>query len=141
MSPMFHKHDDDQSAGAPATDPALEAEVTRLSALTLPQLAAEILTKAYTPQYDPTDAVNDLDGIASSFWDPPQETAFNHPVATTSQLVLRDLVAEGVQVLEQALLLRLETHYQGDYFNAGYVTTRLGRDALQRNTVAQVLGA
>jgi hypothetical protein len=44
-------------------------------------------------------------------------------------------------VLEHARLIRVETHYQGAYFNDGYVTTRLGRDALQQGTVAQALGS
>ena len=62
------------------------------------------------------------------------------PGSTEHQLlVLSDLVAEGVQVLEHASLVRLKTNYDGQYFNAGYVSTRLGHAALLQNAVDKIL--
>jgi hypothetical protein len=56
---------------------------------------------------------------------------------TTSQEehALRDLIAEGVQLLEHARLLRPTFGYGGNLAGYGWVTTRLGRWALATGNV------
>src|SRR5215471_19311108 len=47
--------------------PQIGAEVQRLQALTLPQLATEVMTKAFTPDYTPGDGYTGLGSIADNF--------------------------------------------------------------------------
>ena len=151
MSP-FGRNKDDQDDDA--ANPQLDAEVARLQGLSVAQLAAEVMTKAFSAQYDPTDSPQDAAGIADVFYPRPdfklsdstvraqERKAREAGTAGTPEyqlLVLADLVAEGVQMLEHAALVCQKTDYQGQVFNAGYITTRLGRTALERNAVDQVL--
>jgi hypothetical protein len=68
MSPFGRKHDDQRSAigigSAPQTGVAeqadeqpsgaqLDADLARLSALSLPQLASEVMAKGFSADYDP----------------------------------------------------------------------------------------
>jgi len=151
MSP-FGRNKDDQDDDA--ANPQLDAEVARLQGLSLAQLAAEVMTKAFNAQYDPTDGPQDAAGIADAFYPRPdfklsdstvraqERKAREASTAGTPEyqlLVLADLVAEGVQMLEHAALVCQKTDYEGQVFNAGYITTRLGRTALERNAVDHVL--
>jgi hypothetical protein len=52
---------------------------------------------------------------------------------------VRELMAEGIQVLEQARLVRLEAWSQGQFFHVGYIVSRLGRAALEQDLVVQIL--
>lgn len=51
------------------------------------------------------------------------------------EFALRDLLAEGMQVLEQARLVRPRFGYNGNVAEHGWVTTRLGRWALATGNV------
>ena len=152
MSPFGRNKDDQDSEAAP--NPQLDAEVTRLQGLSLPQLAAEVMTKGFSADYDPTQDGNDIGGIADVFFARPdfklsdstvhaqERHAQEAATAGTPQqqlLILADLVTEGVQALEHAGLVCLKTNYDGQYFNVGYMATRVGRAALQRNAVDRVL--
>jgi hypothetical protein len=117
----------------------LDAEVERLDALPLPQLAAEVMAKAFRSDYEPGADPAEIGGIADEIM-PAHSPAKYGDEVTDSQLRLRDLIAEGVQLLEQARLVRLEAHYSGQAFYVGYVTTRLGRAALAGNAVDRILG-
>ena len=159
MSPFGRKKDDDvgdQGAQSQPSDsnPQLDAEVSRLQGLTLVQLASEVMTKGFSADYDPTSDGSEIGGIADQFFGRPdwklsdstvhaqvrKAQAEAQPGTTEHQLlVLSDLVAEGVQVLEHASLVRLKTNYEGQYFNSGYVSTRLGHAALQQNAVDKIL--
>ena len=151
MSPFGKNKDDDQQ---PDSNPQLDAEVTRLQGLTLAQLASEVMTKGFSAQYDPTDDGQDVPGVADKFFPRPDWSLRDSTVKAQTRaaqeastpgtpqhqlLVLADLVAEGVQMLEHASLVRLKTNYDGNYFNSGYVATRLGQTALERNAVDKVL--
>jgi hypothetical protein len=153
MSPFGKKKDDDQQ-GPGDTNPQLDAEVTRLQGLTPAQRASEIMSKAFSTQYDPTEHGHDVPGIADEFFPRPdwslgdstvkakvrQAQAESQPSTPQHQLlVLADLVAEGVQALEHASLIRLKTNYDQGYFHAGYVATALGREALEQNAVDKIL--
>ena len=57
-------------------------------------------------------------------------------------LRLRDVVREGLQVLEHAGLLVVKGYtIQGDLFQYGYVTTRRGRAALTDGSLERKLSA
>ena len=140
MSPMFHKHDDDPGATVPAADPALDAEVARLGALTLPQLAAEILTKAFTPQYDPTDAVNDIDGIASSFWDRPRRRPSTIPLRPHPSWFSVISSPRGCRCSSRPACSARSPTTRGTSSTPATSPPDSGGTRLQRNTVAQALG-
>lgn len=107
----FGKKKDDDQADSSASNPQLDAEVTRLQGLTLAQLASEVMTKAFAGPYDPTNDGQDVLGIADSFFPRPdwsirdstvraQERpaqAESTPGTPQHQLIaLADIVAEGV---------------------------------------------
>ncbi len=158
MSPFGRKKDDEgqsQTDGQPTdSNPQLDAEVARLQGLSPTQLAAEVMAKGFSAQYDPTDDGREVPEIADEFFPRPDWSVRDSTVKAQVReaqeektpgspqqqlLVLADLVAEGVQTLEHASLVGLKTNYDGQYFNAGYTATRLGRQALERNAVDQVL--
>ncbi len=125
---------------------AVEAEIERLDQLTLPTLAAEVMAKAFGP--------------GAAWEDPEEETTVGGPadgagatveaLATTmapegstravddrTRLRLRRLVAEGVQALEHASLVRAQMHTAMGGFD--YTPTRLGRTVLAAGAVARVV--
>jgi hypothetical protein len=111
---------------------ALEAEADRASSLTLPQLAAELMTKAFTAE---ELRVEDgryltLGRLVSRF----APGTSHHD----EQLFQRfsELVCEGLQVLEHASLVHGPVAAMGVY---GYTATRLGRAALERGAVDRVI--
>jgi hypothetical protein len=74
MSPLFGKTDDKQRAGlsvesrdlerAAQSEPGLDAEVARLEALSLLELAAEVMTKAMTYTSEPDTGPYELFNVA-----------------------------------------------------------------------------
>jgi hypothetical protein len=128
----------DDSGNSPYSSSQLASEIARLSALSIPQLATEVMTKAFTADYQPGDSLYDAGSIVDVFC-PPSRPAKYHDVVLTSQLELRDLIAEGLQALDHAGLIRLEGRYSGEFFSVGYLTTRRGRAAVASNAVDQAL--
>ena len=135
-------------------NPQLDAVLERLSALPLPQLAAEVMTEGFSSDYDPSDTGRTVAVIAAGFCPTPQlrlrdttvraqKRAFKEasdPTSTQSKsLQLQDLVREGLQALEKASLVQPKTTNQGEATMVGYVTSRLGRDALENNAVDRAL--
>jgi hypothetical protein len=131
-------HDD--GGNSPYSSGQLESEIARLSALSIPQLATEIMTKAFTSAYQPGDSVYEADAMVDLFCRPSRPAKY-HDVVLTAQLELRDLIAEGLQALDHAGLVRLEGRYAGEFYTAGYVTTRRGRSAVASNAVDQALAS
>jgi hypothetical protein len=141
MSPLFgHRQaDDDESGGV-----SLQAEVERLDTMSLPALAAEVMHKGFgpgAPGEDPDERVSvaganiasgvEIAEIAATFNDDPRSDE-------GLRLRLQRVVAEGVQVLEHAGLVRTQMHTsQG---GLDYVLTRRGRTAIGNGTVEQILG-
>jgi len=114
--------------------PQIGVEVNRLDALTISQLATEIMTRAFKPEYAPGGSMTGLGTIADSFL--PEYGAPRAGDFTSQQeFALRDLLAEGMQVLEQARLVRPRFGYNGNVAEHGWVTTRLGRWALATGNV------
>jgi hypothetical protein len=148
MTPLFGKKDPDArptlvverrdaGTGQPtgsASAPTLDTEVARLTALSLEELAAEVMTgvMAFTVRSDsgPLEVFN----IARVLL--PAELRD----AAQSDPRMWDLVGEAIQVLEQSRLVRLEAWTtQGQYSHVGYIATRLGLAALEQNNVAHIL--
>lgn len=149
MALFGRKQDESEKA-----NPELDAVLERLSALPLPQLAAEVMTEGFSSDYDPGDTGRTVVVLAAGFCPTPrlklrdttvraQKRAFKEasdPTSTQAKsLRLQDLVREGVQALENASLVQPKTTNQGEATMVGYVTTRLGRDALERNAVDRIL--
>jgi hypothetical protein len=146
VSPLFgHKHDDDEAEAA-APSSALTDEVARLDALPLSALAAEVMSKGFGPGAPGADAGNTVTiggpninsgvtvgAIATEFEPPGSGRQVNDP----DLLQLQRVVAEGIQALEHAGLIRTQMHTSMGSLD--YALTRLGRTALERGQVERVL--
>jgi hypothetical protein len=128
----------DDGGNSPYSSSELASEIARLSALSIAQLASEIMTKGFTADYEPGGSICEADGLVNLFCRPSRPPK-HHDVVLTGQLELRDLIAEGLQALDNAGLIRLEGRYSGEFYGVGYVTTRRGRSALASNAVEQAL--
>ena len=125
---------------------ALEAEIERLDQLPLPTLAAEVMGKAFGP--------------GAEWEDPEEEVTVGGPTARAGATVtgiavamapegspkgadertwlrLQRLIAEAVQVLEHAELIRSQAHTGVEGLD--YTPTRLGRTVLAAGAVAEVV--
>ena len=145
MSPLFgHHEDDDEQAQNLA---ALQAEVQRLDSLSLEQLASEVMHKGFGPGGPGADEQNAVSTSGANINAGPEisEIALAlAPGGTTRgaddalRLRLYRLVAEGLQVLEHASLVRAQMHTEMNGLD--YALTRRGRDALARGEVERILG-
>lgn len=137
MSPLFGHKDDGQDDVA-----AINAETERVAALSLPQLGAEVMARGFAADgpggpgkpgslETPGDLRVGLSDIAREF-----TPAYTGRGVGREQMVRFDqLVAEGLQVLENAALVRVT--WPGGM--AHYVATRLGRATQQRGNVQRIL--
>jgi hypothetical protein len=125
---------------------AVEAEIERLDQLPLPTLAAEVMGKAFGPGAeweDPEEEVTvggpavgagaTVEAIATAM----APGGSTRAVDDRTRLRLQRLVAEGVQALEHASLVRVQMHTAMGGFD--YTPTRLGRTALATGAVARVV--
>jgi hypothetical protein len=145
MSPFFGSKDENAAASVSEDAAAMDAEVARLDGLSLADLAAEAMSKGCGPggpggpgkpgtieappeSFD--DRVNLLD-IVRQFT--PAVTGKG--VSQARQLHLQTLVAEGLQVLENASLLRVTWRGGQEH----YVATRRGRRASANGTLGEAL--
>lgn len=125
----------------------LEAEIERLDRLPLPMLAAEVMDKAFGPGAgweDPEEEVTvagpsdgagaTIEAMASAM--APDGTT--RGVDERTRLRLQRLVAEGVQALEHASLVRAQMH--AGIGGLDYTPTRLGRTVLAAGAVVEVVG-
>lgn len=110
----------------------LEAEVDRASSLSLPQLAAELMTKAFS-----ATELRVVDGryvsvgqLVTRF--APGNSHFDEELFQR----FTELVCEGLQVLEHASLVHGPVAAMG---TEGYTATRLGRAALERGAVDRII--
>jgi hypothetical protein len=149
MSPFGHKDDEKQEKND-QWRLALRAEFERLDSLSLPQLAAEVMTRAFGPDGPGADDEDVTVGqeninagltasrIASELV-PPR--GFTFPLPSDEDLKLQErtarLVAEGLQELEHASLVRAQMHTAMGGLD--YATTRRGRAALEGGEVERIL--
>ena len=128
MSPLFGNREEKAAKAA-----ASNAEVDRLLALSVPDLATEIMRAfgADGPRgYGPNGGINVLQIIAFMMR--------SSPGADKAATRLREPIQEGVQALEHAsLILRSGTVGGGGWYNA----TRLGESALADGSVRQHLAS
>lgn len=124
----------------------LEAEVERLDQMPLAALAVEVMTKAFGPGAeweDPEEEVTvdgstaragaTVAGIATAI--APEGSTKGTDERTW--LRLERLVAEAVQTLEHAALIRPQIHLAMNVLD--YTPTRLGRKVLAAGAVAEVV--
>ena len=125
----------------------LEAEIERLDQMPLPALAAEVMARAFGPGAeweDPEEEVTvggptaragaTVTAIATAM--APEGSA--HGADERTWLRLQRLVAEAVQLLEHAELIRAQMHAAMNSLD--YTPTRLGRTVLAAGAVAEVAG-
>ncbi len=131
---------------------ATQAEFERLSALALIDLATEVMTKGFGPgspgadedaitlgqaNFNSGPTANDISYHFAQDWDS------RSPVLTNEDLILRGriakLIAEGLQELEHASLVRCQLHTDMGYLD--WAATRRGRAALERGEVQSILQA
>jgi hypothetical protein len=125
----------------------LEAEIERLDQLPLSALAAEVMAKAFGPGAaweDPEEEVTVGGPAARAGATVPGIATEMAPEGSTkgaderTWLRLQRLVAEAVQALEQAALIRPQMHLAIEGLD--YTPTRLGRTVLAARAVAEVVG-
>jgi hypothetical protein len=152
MSPMFGHKDDEKQEKNDQWRQALQVEFDRLNSLPLAQLAAEVMTKGFGPggpgahDEDVTVGQANINAgptaaqIVGEFVGP---RGFTFPVPSDEDLKLHNriarLVAEGLQELEHASLVRAQMHTAMGGLD--YATTRPGRAALERGEVEGILAA
>lgn len=134
---MFNKLLDPEGSRLPRLaelGPQIGVEVRRLEALTPAQLASEVMSNAFTPEYTPGTGTTGLDAIADYFL-PNYGAPRAGDTTSAEEHALCDLLAEGLQLLEHARLVRPAFGYGG----GGWVTTRAGRWALATGNVQSTL--
>jgi hypothetical protein len=149
MSP-FGKKDDDKQQRLDQWRQAVQTEFDRLSALAPPDLAIEVFTKGFGPGGPGADDSNVTVGQANISAGPTAsdivgvlvpDRGFTFPVPTPDdqQLIgrIERLVAEGLQQLEHASLVRAQMHTSMGSLD--FATTRRGRTALERGDARNLL--
>jgi hypothetical protein len=150
MSPIFGHKDEENDERFDQWRQATQAEFERLNALSLADLATEVMTKGFGPDGPGADddsitlgqanfnsgpTANDISYHFAPDWDE------RSPELTQDDLHLRGriskLVAEGLQELEHASLVRCQLHTNAGYLD--WAATRRGRDALERGQVQSLL--
>jgi hypothetical protein len=139
---LFGNKDEDKAAAAEA----LQGDVSRLEGLSLSSLAAEVMSKGFgpgAPGADEAEAVTiggpnigagvSLGQIASQI----SAAREGNGVDEATVLRLDKLVAEGIQQLEHASLIRTQIHTASNSFD--YALTRRGREALSQGSVDRFL--
>lgn len=140
MSPLFGHNEDAEDDVA-----AISTEIERIGSLSLPQLAAEVMIKGFGPDGPggpgkpgtleapvigaPRVGLSDIAREVSPAY-------LGRRVGPELQMRLAGLVAEGLQVLQNASLVRVT--WNGGQEN--YLATRLGRAAMERGAVERVVG-
>lgn len=118
---------------------ALQAEVDRLAALPLEGLGTEVMSHVFGDGHPGADGsplvlVTAADEFIS------EESSWSDDDTAREQLV--GIVAEGLQVLEHACLVRQRVVYvSAEHYALAWSMTRFGQAALTRGTVAEALGA
>jgi hypothetical protein len=152
MSPVFGRKDEDKQERMELWRRAMRAEFDRLSALPLIDLAAEVMVKGFGPGGPGADDDAISLGQANISAGPTAgsiaqelvpDRGFTFPLPTVEDNKLEQqiakLVAEGLQVLEHASLVRCQLHTQMGALD--WAATRRGRAALERGEMHAILQA
>jgi len=148
MSPLFGgKHDDADAGPTTGDDPvtAIQAEIARLAALSLPRLAAEVMAAGFGPDGpgapDKPGTIEDpatvtFERVGSTEIARRLTPAFGgRGVGADLTGTLMNLVAEGLQLLEGGAFVRVS--WTGGH--AHYMATRRGRAALSAGRIDVLL--
>jgi hypothetical protein len=153
MSPMFGRKDEEKQGKQEQLEQwrsAMQAEFERLNALSLIELATEVMAKGFGPGGPGADDDAITLGQANADAGPTAELisvefaperGFTFPLPTPEDLKLREriakLVTEGLQELEHASLVRFQMHTAMGHLD--WAATRRGRAALDRGDVESIL--
>jgi hypothetical protein len=131
----------DARDGKQAAIAALHAEVERLEALPMAQLAAEVMVRGFGPGGYLPDFVRREPYAVAAAYVRNIAKVFEPEGARDADLYERlcQMVGEGFQVLEHASLIWARS--AGDGFGVGYTPTRRGRAVLAADAVEQALRA
>jgi hypothetical protein len=121
-----------------AKNEALDAEVQRLDALPLDDLAVETMAKGFGPGSPGAEGGAVLASNIGGAFVPGDSTS---GLDQDELVEINDLAAEGIQVLEHAGLVRVVVAGSGSVYNTYVTTTRAGRAALQNDSVKKALKA
>ena len=115
---------------------ALRAEIERVGALSLDELAAEAMAKGFGPGTPGADGLVLASNVSGAFV--PGDTT--RGLDQASLVEIDNIVAEGIQALEHAGLVRMigasdDAHNYSTYVKA----TRAGVAALESDSVAKAL--
>lgn len=111
----------------------VRAEVERLGALPLPQLAQEVMARVYGPDGPGASGSADYQETLKPF--DPTDTGIFPGVDKELQVPLEELVQEGMQQLTNSALVVVPLR-GGDITRPRYRLTRAGRAALESGDVA-----
>ena len=140
---MARSKEEDQAAIA-----AMQAEIDRVTALPLPRLAAEVMSKGFGP--DGPGGPGQPGTLEAPTGNPASRTTVGsigtrftaayqaRAVSWDMQAALNQILAEGLQLLELAALVRAESH--ANVSGLCYVATRRGRTALAAGEVERIVG-
>lgn len=144
---MFNRKDEDKQELADQWRQTMRAEYDRLAGLSLTDLASEVMVKGFGPGGPGADdgaitlgqanigaGPNAVD-ISAEFV--PERSGFPSDEDMQLRARLATLIAEGLQELEHASLVRCQMHTASGYFD--WAATRRGRAALERNEVQALL--
>ena len=142
MSPLFGGKE-----SSPADIAAVTAEIDRLSSMPLPRLAAEVMVRGFGPggpgapgrpgTIEASARLTAVTYVGETEIARAVAPAFAAPAGTADQHNwLRSVVAEALQALEHASLVRVT--WYGD--NQHYIATRRGRQAVAQGMVERFLG-
>jgi hypothetical protein len=149
---VFGHNDDDKQERTEQWRFAMQAELARLNALPVEELAIEVMIRGFGPGGPGADDAAISLGQANVGAGPTAgdislrfvpDRGFTFPVPTPDDVQLRDLltrlVAEGLQELEHASLVRCQVHTAMGTFD--WAATRRGGAALDRGAVEHVMRA
>ena len=114
------------------SETGVDGEVQRLGALALPELASEVMVRGFGPDCPADDGRPSVRMITDLL------VPGGVRLEQGAYQGLNDLIGEGVQVLERAGLV--QSTVWGGKGGLYFVATRLGKTALERNTVDQAIG-
>jgi hypothetical protein len=147
---VFGHDNDDKQARTEQWRAAMQAETARLGALPLEELAIEVMIRGFGPGGPGADDNAISLGQANVGAGPTAgdislqfvpDRGFSFPVPTPEDVQLREritrLVAEGLQELEHASLVRCQLHTAMGAFD--WAATRRGRAALERGAVEHIM--
>lgn len=151
---MFGRTRGDRSGGR-EWDPELGVKLERITALPVSELGVEVMTLAFGSGQDPENNGRLVEEITEAISPTPRISLLRDTTIRAQRQAaqeaadpdsdrakwnrLNDIVGEGMQALEKALLVTTKTRWTGVTNEVVYVATRLGREALEQSAVDRIL--